>query len=187
MTSSTRLLKQALIVEDDAGLANALARSVRERGIEARIASTLQAARALLDDNIDLALIDIRLPDGSGLDLCRELCDRVPRPVVVAISGAASGKDGFALARLGVGEYIEKPFDDHDLWHAIEKNAGVPLAVAATASVGAVKLPDAQRAVRRAMIKEAVARGGSTSDIARLLGVTRQAAQQILESLDDDG
>ncbi len=180
-----RDLKTALIVEDDDALARALVHAVAARGIAGHVVSTLKDAELVQGEGWDLALVDVNLPDGSGVTLCRSLAAQRPCPVIVAISGAATGRDGFALARAGVGEFVEKPFDDDDLWRAIEKNSGVPLEVTVPSLVGAVPMRDAHRAVRRRMLEEALARSNTITDAAKLLGVTRQAIQQAIDDLEE--
>ena len=60
-----------LIVEDDHTLNNGIALSLgKERMLQAH---TLSEARKLFDNTVDLVILDINLPDGSGLDFCREL------------------------------------------------------------------------------------------------------------------
>lgn len=184
-TPKPRTLKRALIVEDDAGLAAAIVRMLEGRNIPARPCATLAEGMSAIDDGPwDLVIVDVRLPDGSGLDLCRVLCARAPRPVIVALSGAAVAKEGYELAQLGVGAFLEKPFDEADLWRAVEGNAGVGLETVAVAAVGTVPLTAAQAQVRRAMIREALARGRTVTETARILGVTRQAVQQALDGMD---
>ena len=67
-----------LIVEDDKALNNGIALSFGSE--QTMSAYTLKEARALLDGTVDLVILDINLPDGSGLDFCREVrqTSRVP-------------------------------------------------------------------------------------------------------------
>jgi DNA-binding NtrC family response regulator len=170
-----------LIVEDDPALARSLFAALRVRIRQVHVCTSFAAALEACDADWDLALVDVRLPDGSGVELCKRLCARPPRPVIVAISGAAVAREGFELAQLGVGEFVEKPFTDEELWTAIERNAGVAIEVAATAAVGTRPLPEVQESVRKEMMGEALARAGNNNSAAsRLLGVSRQAVQQAL-------
>ena len=96
-----------LIVEDDKPLNDGIALSLNE-------AKTLQAynlkeARALLNEAVDLIILDINLPDGSGLDFCREIRAFSSLPVIFLtandmeldiVAGLASGAD----------DYVTKPF-----------------------------------------------------------------------------
>jgi DNA-binding response OmpR family regulator len=63
-----------LIVEDDRALNNGIALSLK--GEEILQAFSLAQARSLLDGSIDLVILDINLPDGSGLDYCREIREK---------------------------------------------------------------------------------------------------------------
>jgi len=77
---------RVLIVDDDVGLARALARVFRARGVTVEVASS--AAGALDSDNLpDLALIDIVMPFTDGVGLARALRDRWPELPVVFMTG----------------------------------------------------------------------------------------------------
>jgi DNA-binding response OmpR family regulator len=179
-----RALRTALVVEDDRELSLALTRFCTARGISVSTADTHRRATELLKIGYDLAIVDVKLPDGCGVSLCEELSRKAPKPVIVAISGTASGREGFMLARAGAGEYLEKPFDEDELWAAIERNAGVPLDASLPSLVGKISLKDASRAVRHRMFGEALAQAGSISGAARLLGVSRQAVQQAFDEIE---
>lgn len=96
-----------LIVEDDRTLNNGIALSLKES--EPLSAFSLAEARALLDQTIDLVLLDINLPDGSGIDFCRAIRKTSNVPIIFLtandmeidiVTGLESGAD----------DYITKPF-----------------------------------------------------------------------------
>ncbi len=98
-----------LVIEDDAASGDALAQYLGARGLTARTATTLQAAReALAGARFDLVLLDVRLPDGSGTELLPELKNVSD---VVMVSGQSTLDDAIAALRLGALDFLPKPID----------------------------------------------------------------------------
>lgn len=96
-----------LIVEDDKSLNNGIALSLS--GDDTVEAYSIKDAYRLLDDSIDLIILDINLPDGSGLDFCRQIRKTSSIPIIFLtandmeidiVTGLESGAD----------DYITKPF-----------------------------------------------------------------------------
>ncbi len=104
-------MPDALVVDDDPGFQDALARLVRAEGFSVETAATLEEARGRLDERVpDLALVDLTLPDGSGLDLVRELEPRA-RTEIVLVTGNASVDSAVAALLGGATDYLTKPVD----------------------------------------------------------------------------
>jgi two-component system NtrC family response regulator len=103
-------MSRILIVDDDPSIGNMLARMVRKAGNEAQCASRLDEAVELASSNhFDLVLLDVNLPDGSGLDALPLFAEGRSRPEVIIITGEGDA-DGAALAiRSGAWDYIQKP------------------------------------------------------------------------------
>lgn len=96
-----------LIIEDDRALNDGIALSLN--GAKILQAYSLKDARAILGEAIDLIILDVNLPDGSGLDFCKEVRSFSSVPVIFLtandmeldiVAGLASGAD----------DYITKPF-----------------------------------------------------------------------------
>lgn len=101
----------ALIVDDDVDFTPSLARLIQQEGYSVRIAKTLEEARQELREGIpDVALIDLLLPDGDGIQLVRELTLTGSTKVLV-ITGYAGVDNAVAALRAGVTDYLQKPFD----------------------------------------------------------------------------
>jgi len=101
----------ALIVDDDPDGLQMLTEFVEREGFSATGASTLRQARAaLLASPPDILLVDIQLPDGSGLDLL-DVFDGTADPEVVLITGNASVETAVDALRRGVTDYLTKPVD----------------------------------------------------------------------------
>lgn len=119
---------QVLLVEEDAGLARMVGESMRAHGFGVDMARSIAEARqAVASRRPDVAVIDVKLPDGSGVQLARELCGEVREagcaargiPVVV-IAGAGQVVEA-EIARLsprGV-QILAKPFAAESLLSAL--------------------------------------------------------------------
>jgi two-component system response regulator AtoC len=102
---------EALILDDEADSRSALAALVGLEGFETVTAGSLDEARKCLGEHvIDVALVDLTLPDGSGLDIVRELQEHSSAEIVV-ITGRASVDSAVGALRLGAADYLTKPVD----------------------------------------------------------------------------
>ena len=112
-----------LIVDDEAGIRDGLARAVGSKGHKAVLAATLGEAReALRAGECDCVLRDVRLPDGDGLDLLREIRSRpgAETPVIMATAYGDSERT-IAAMRDGAFEYLTKPFDLPHLLETVDR------------------------------------------------------------------
>src|SRR4051794_574062 len=122
-----------LLVEDEvlnrtlvkAVLARAQIEAVRHA--EVLDAESLAAARQRLDTtDVDLILLDMNLPDGSGLSLARELAAGAAagrrRPVVVAVTASVLPADRAAAIEAGCHAFLDKPYAADDLVSVIAEN-----------------------------------------------------------------
>ncbi len=96
-----------LIIEDDKALNDGIALSFS--GSEVLQAYSLEEARRLIDLKPDLAILDINLPDGSGLDFCREIRGFCQTPVIFLTANDME-IDIVAGLESGADDYITKPF-----------------------------------------------------------------------------
>ncbi len=101
----------ALIVEDDEDFRVSLSALVRRRGYATREASSLTRARdELVASPPDVVLLDLRLPDGGGLELMEDE-ELVAQSEVVVITGHADKDTAIAALRVGALDYLPKPID----------------------------------------------------------------------------
>jgi DNA-binding NtrC family response regulator len=143
----------------------------------------------LLNENPDLLITDVALPDGDAFKLLEMAASRRPAPVAIAVSGQTSTEDAFRLAQLGCRAYLEKPFDTEKLAERVEKalTEAPNLGALVAASVGRTPMRELQTEVRRVMVEQALAKAeGSRSGAARLLSVSRQAVQQMVREREDE-
>lgn len=100
-----------LVVDDEATLRKNIARSLRRAGFEVITAADGAGARQALDaSDIDVLCLDIHLPDEDGLDLLEEVRQTFPDIPAIVMSGAVNPEHRPRAARLGVEEFLSKPF-----------------------------------------------------------------------------
>ena len=105
------VLKKILIVEDDQLLNRTLAYNLTSDGYEViSVFNFDSAVRKLRENEFDVALLDINLPDGSGLDLCEEIRNRGQHTYIIFITAKDTENDTVTGFNLGADDYISKPF-----------------------------------------------------------------------------
>ncbi len=178
-----RPIERILVVEDDLALQRALLRVTSSMEAATAVAATLADGLAKLRAGVDLVLLDVRLPDGSGVAIAEAAAHLRPAPLVVAISGEAEPGEAFRLAQAGVLAYVEKPFSLRELRSAIHaaRTSAPRIEPLVSAAVGQSEMKQVQDAVRQTMVEQAMAiTNGNRSDAARLLRISRQAVQNLL-------
>src|SRR5436305_7545470 len=100
----------ALIVDDDVNALNALSELVADEGFETVTATTLAEARDHIDAHPDIALLDIVLPDGSGMELFGELRSQSDADIIL-LTGYGSLESSIEALRLGATDYVLKPIN----------------------------------------------------------------------------
>ena len=106
----------ALVVDDEPVVREFLARFLETAGIAVVSAATVAAARVRADaQEFDIFFIDKNLPDGSGVELVKELTEHPYEHEVVMVTAHASVDSAVDAIRLGVVDYWPKPFEDVDV------------------------------------------------------------------------
>jgi DNA-binding response OmpR family regulator len=103
---------RVLVVEDEEAIAEPLAEGLRREGFTVTVAGT--GAEALAADEADVVLLDLRLPDIDGLDVCRELRARSDVPIIV-VTARGEEVDRVVGLELGADDYVVKPFGIREL------------------------------------------------------------------------
>ena len=117
------LEKHILIIEDEAVFAGAVRKRLKRGGFNAEVAGTLaEGVTKISEKTPDLLLLDMRLPDGSGLDLLGTLqnSDDNTYPVLV-MSAYGEIEDAVSAMKSGASDYLKKPIDLDELMITIEK------------------------------------------------------------------
>src|SRR6476659_9171514 len=119
-------MPHALIVDDDANAAAALAELVAENGFTTAWADSVQAARDLLATTPDVILLDLILPDGNGLELLREPTTRDGNTQVIIVTGHATLESSIEAMRHGATDYLLKPINLAQLRGVLSRVARPP-------------------------------------------------------------
>lgn len=99
-----------LLVEDDQTIGDVLSTSLAEQGYELRWVKDGAAALAAVDqDPIDLALIDLGLPDLDGVEVCRRIRQRNPETILVILTARTAEMDVVVGLEAGADDYLTKP------------------------------------------------------------------------------
>jgi len=112
--SPTSQRTSILLVEDERAITDPLAEALEREGFDTTVADTASEALERARAEPDLVLLDIGLPDGSGLDVCRELRRHSDVPVIMLTARGAEA-DRVAGLELGADDYIVKPFSAREV------------------------------------------------------------------------
>lgn len=163
-----------LVVDDDAALRERLLRAIVARGLDARAAASAdEAVRVAGSFGPTHAVIDMRMPGRSGLELLSELLERWPELRALVLTGYGSIATAVASVRQGAVDYLSKPADADQILAALGL-AAPPLAddSASAPSLARVEWEHIQRVLADC--------GGNVSQAARALGLHRRTLQRKL-------
>jgi DNA-binding response OmpR family regulator len=107
-------MKRVLVVDDEPQIGEVLHAYLEREGFEPVVRTTVQAALAEVEASPpDLAILDITLPDGNGLDVLRSVAEkRIP---VIMLTGRIEEIDRIVGLELGADDYISKPFSAREV------------------------------------------------------------------------
>jgi len=107
--------RTVLLVEDEESITAPLSEALSREGFEAVIAGTAADALELAGSRSpDLVLLDLGLPDGSGLDVCRELRSRSTVPIIM-VTARGEETDRIVGLEVGADDYVVKPFSAREV------------------------------------------------------------------------
>ncbi len=109
-----------LLVDDDAPLRRSLQRALERRSFQVYAAESLKAGMNLAHSiKPDYAVIDLRLEDGSGIELVKRLRELYPKVRVVILTGYGNIATAVAAVKAGAVDYLAKPADADDVINAL--------------------------------------------------------------------
>src|SRR5580658_740708 len=115
-------IEKIIVLEDDLIVRKNLEQMLRQQRYDVAAAGTIAVARELLaKDTFDLLFLDVRLPDGAGTDLLRELQAQAEKPLVVMITGFGTVESAVECMRNGAFDYMLKPFSSDQLQVTLKK------------------------------------------------------------------
>jgi two-component system response regulator RegX3 len=108
-------MSRVLVVEDEPSWSDALAHLLRREGFEVAVAGTGPQALAEFDHNgADLVLLDVLLPDMSGVEVCQALRSHSDVPIIM-VSARDSEVDRVVGLEIGADDYVTKPYSVREL------------------------------------------------------------------------
>ncbi len=111
-----------LLVEDNDDFREILRESLEEEGYHVTEAANATRAREAMEKaRFDLCLMDVRLPDGNGIDLLREFRQTAPDLGIIIMTGYAEVDTAVDAVRLGANDFLKKPFDIDELLVRLEE------------------------------------------------------------------
>jgi two-component system response regulator RegX3 len=111
----TAAKRTVLLVEDEESITAPLSEALAREGFEPVIAGTAAEALELASERSpDLILLDLMLPDGSGLDVCRELRSRSAVPIIM-VTARGEELDRVVGLEVGADDYVVKPFSAREV------------------------------------------------------------------------
>ena len=114
--------ERILLVDDDPGLSEVIALLLEREGYGVELAGTVKQGLNLVEARKpDLVLTDLKLPDGTGLDVIAGVRARRPRLPLIMITSYSSMASAIDALRAGANDYVIKPFNNEEFLHAIAR------------------------------------------------------------------
>ena len=140
-----------LVVDDDADIRDLIIGQLHQENYRLLAASSLaELRRPLREEAVDLIVLDLNLPDGDGLMLCRELRAEGADVQIIMVTARGSAIDRVLGLELGADDYLTKPFDLGELvarLHALLRRAHHSDPGSDTLTVGSLTIDTARRLV----------------------------------------
>jgi len=176
--TETELKPTLLIVDDSDIFRERMARAFAERGFEVRTAADAEEARALVEEESpERAILDLRMPGDSGLQLLQDIIEIDPTVQVLILTGYGSIATTIDAMRLGAVSYLPKPADVDEIITAFERGQSPPLDPPEPnyqpLSLARVEWEHINRVLSDC--------GGNISQAARVLGIHRRSLQRKLQ------
>jgi two-component system response regulator RegA len=167
-----------LIVDDDEVYRVRLARAFVDRGYDTRTANDYDSAVAQAQhDSPEFAVLDLKMPGKSGLELVKVLREIDPATKLVVLTGYGSIATAIAAMRLGATYYLSKPADADDIVAAFARGEAPPLDPPDTE----YRAPSLARAEWEHINRVLSDCGQNISEAARRLGIHRRSLQRKLQ------
>lgn len=178
MTPASFQGQSILVVDDDDLLRQQLARAFERRGLEVRTAANIAEAKALItEESPELAVVDFKMPDGSGMKLLELLHQVDPTTKSVMLTGYGLIATAIDAVRLGATYFLQKPADADEILNVFLRGETASVDAAETAP----KAPSLARAEWEHINRVLNDCAGNVSEAARRLGLHRRSLQRKLQ------
>lgn len=163
-----------LLVDDDEPFVKRLARAMERRGFVPETAQSVAMGKAMAQNRPPAyAVVDLRLEDGSGLDVVESLRERRPDCRIVVLTGYGAIATAVAAVKIGATDYLSKPADANDITNALlSRSEALPPPPDNPMSADRVRWEHIQRVYEQC--------DRNVSETARRLNMHRRTLQRIL-------
>jgi len=175
------IARSLLLVDDDEVFRRRLARAFADRGWEVREAADLAGALGAAEEETpEFVVVDLRLPDGSGLEVVRRLKALDETTVIIVLTGYGSIATALDALRLGAAHYLTKPADVDDLIAAFARPGLTASDVRVASPDPVTDTPSLARVEWEHINRVLADSGGNISEAARRLRLHRRSLQRKL-------
>ena len=170
-----------LLVDDDERLRSRMARAFEQRGYEAQQANGYEGALAVAElESTEYAVVDLRMPGKSGLELVRELHRIDPATKIVVLTGYGSIATALEAVRLGATHYLTQPADVDEVIASFGRSDAPLDGEAAPAEREAPETPSLARVEWEHIQRVLTDCGGNITKASERLGIHRRSLQRKL-------
>ena len=170
-----------LLVDDDERLRSRVARAFDERGYETYQAGGYDEAVAIASaESPELAVVDLRMPGKSGLEVVRELHRIDPVTKIVVLTGYGSIATALEAVRLGATHYLTKPADIDEVIAGFQRGDAPPVERPSIAEGEAPETPSLARVEWEHIQRVLTDCDGNITKAAERLGIHRRSLQRKL-------
>lgn len=170
-----------LLVDDDERLRSRMSRAFEERGYETQQAEGYDSAIAIASaESTELAVVDLRMPGKSGLEVVKELHRIDPSTKIVVLTGYGSIATALEAMRLGATHYLTKPADVDEVITAFDRGGAEPEASPPEAGEEPPQTPSLARVEWEHIQRVLTDCDGNITKAAERLGIHRRSLQRKL-------
>ena len=122
-------ITNALVVDDDIAVCRILHRMLAEEQYTVQTSQSVADALGIVEQKpFDVYVMDYKLPDGSGLDVAERVRSKWGATPIILISGYDPSAVALRAEKLGISDFLEKPFSRETICNAVKKAIGSPKA-----------------------------------------------------------
>lgn len=179
--SSSTPKPSVLLVDDDERLRSRMARAFEERGYEAQQADGFEAAVEIAErESTEYAVVDLRMPGKSGLEVVRELHRVDAATKIVVLTGYGSIATALEAVRLGARHYLTKPADVDEVIASFDRSESPPSQESELEQGEAPETPSLARVEWEHIQRVLTDCGGNITKASERLGIHRRSLQRKL-------
>lgn len=115
-------MTKILIIDDDKDICKMMVRELERKSYDIQTANSVSEGIDLAcRENYDVVFLDLRMPDGSGLNLLKTFQNRIDAPEIIIITAFAEPQSAETAMKSGVWDYLKKPFSIHEMRATLER------------------------------------------------------------------